>query len=121
MGRIFRGLPPGPVVIIGADIPEVERPHIAEAFAALGRNEAVIGPAPDGGYWLIGLARRAAITPSLFAGVRWSTSTARADTMETLGTHRIAEIAELSDVDTAADLKQQANRRRQRVRGSAQT
>ncbi len=48
MGRLFRHLPPGPVVIVGADIPALRRHHIARAFAALGQAEAVLGPAEDG-------------------------------------------------------------------------
>ncbi|MGB0905539.1 MAG: TIGR04282 family arsenosugar biosynthesis glycosyltransferase, partial [Mangrovicoccus sp.] len=105
MGRALRLMPPGPVVVIGADIPGITRAHIAKAFAELGRNDAVIGPAPDGGYWLIGLARRLPIPPGLFAGVRWSSEFARADTIATMDRHKIAEIEMLSDVDTAEDLK----------------
>ncbi len=52
---------PGPVVIIGADIPEITPDHIGRAFAALGRSDAVFGPAADGGYWLVGLKRRPSI------------------------------------------------------------
>jgi rSAM/selenodomain-associated transferase 1 len=104
MGRLFRSLPPGPVIVIGADIPGVTAPHIAQGFAALGRSDAVLGPAPDGGYWLIGLARRQSVPARLFHGVRWSTPTARADSEATLSGLRIAHIAALRDVDTAADL-----------------
>ncbi len=42
MRRIFRTLPPGPICIIGADIPDLRRHHIADAFDALGQNDAVI-------------------------------------------------------------------------------
>ena len=104
MARIFRHAPPGPVVIVGADIPGIRPAHIARAFAALGRHGAVIGPAEDGGYWLIGLARRAPPPPGLFAGVRWSGPHARADTEATLAGLRIAHVATLRDVDGAADL-----------------
>ncbi len=109
MGRIFRGLPPGPAVIVGADIPDIDRPQIAAAFAALGRHDAVLGPADDGGYWLIGLKRSAAVPAGLFAGVRWSTAHALADTLATLDANRVALIETLRDVDTARDL---ARRRR---------
>ena len=47
MRRIFRSLPPGPVCIVGADIPGIDRPHIARAFAALGRHYRA--QADDGG------------------------------------------------------------------------
>ena len=49
MGRVFRSLPPGPVLIVGGDIPGIAPAHIAHAFRALGRADAVFGPAPDGG------------------------------------------------------------------------
>jgi rSAM/selenodomain-associated transferase 1 len=104
MGRLFRSLPPGPVCIIGADIPGVTRAHVARAFAALGAHDAVIGPAPDGGYWLIGLRRTGAVPARLFNGVRWSTEHARADTIRSLGASRLAVIDMLRDVDTGADL-----------------
>ena len=58
MGRLLRALPPGPMVIIGTDSPTIQARHVAEAFDALGRAEWVIGPATDGGYWLIGARRR---------------------------------------------------------------
>ena len=104
MGRVFRSLPPGPVCIIGADIPGIEKRHIAKAFQALGGHDAVLGPAPDGGYWLIGLKRSTPPSAHLFQNVRWSTRHAMADTIATLGTDRIALIDTLRDVDEAADL-----------------
>ncbi|MET4100942.1 rSAM/selenodomain-associated transferase 1 [Roseovarius sp. MBR-78] len=104
MARLFRSLPPGPVCIIGADIPGIEAPHIARAFAALGHHDAVIGPAPDGGYWLIGLRRTGAVPARLFDGVRWSSEHTRADTIHSLKGQRIALIETLRDVDEARDL-----------------
>lgn len=105
MARALRSAPPGPVCIIGADIPDITGPRVAQAFAALGRHDAVFGPALDGGYWLIGLKRRRAVPPRLFAGVRWSTAHALEDTLATLPDHTVAKVARLRDVDTAADLK----------------
>jgi len=104
MGRVMRSMPPGPVCIIGADIPGVTRARISEAFAALGNHDAVFGPAPDGGFWLIGLKRTAAVPAGLFDGVRWSSAHALSDTEATLPGLRIAHVATLPDVDTAADL-----------------
>jgi len=105
MTRALRHAPPGLVCVIGGDIPDITAPRIAEAFAALGSNDAVFGPAPDGGYWLIGLRRVRAVPPTLFAGVRWSSADALADTVATLPDHSIGYVATLRDVDTAADLK----------------
>ncbi|MEM8553785.1 MAG: TIGR04282 family arsenosugar biosynthesis glycosyltransferase [Pseudomonadota bacterium] len=104
MGRAFRHAPGGPLVIVGADIPGITSFHIAEAFRALGDHDAVVGPAPDGGYWLIGLARRVPPPPQLFDRVRWSTEHALDDTLATLRGLRVACVATLNDVDTAADL-----------------
>ncbi|HCQ57301.1 MAG TPA: hypothetical protein DIU10_05265, partial [Sulfitobacter sp.] len=54
MARMLRAAP-GPACVIGADIPGINRKELARAFDALGRHDAVFGPAPDGGYWLVGL------------------------------------------------------------------
>ncbi|WP_299413973.1 TIGR04282 family arsenosugar biosynthesis glycosyltransferase [uncultured Sulfitobacter sp.] len=105
MGRALRGAPTGPVCVIGGDIPDITAARVAQAFAALGSHDAVFGPAPDGGFWLVGLRRMRAVPPSLFANVRWSSPHALADTVATLPEHRIAYVATLQDVDTAADLK----------------
>ena len=104
MARLLRRQPPGPICLIGADIPDIGRAHIVRAFDALGRNDAVIGPAPDGGYWLIGLRRTRAVPPRLFDGVRWSGPNARADTLAGLRDWRVALIDTLRDVDEACDL-----------------
>lgn len=103
MARVFRTLPPGPVLIVGADVPGITRAHIAAAFKALGRHEAAIGPAPDGGYWAIGLKRLAPPPRALFANVRWSSPHAMADTLATMPGLDIARLPMLADVDTAAE------------------
>ncbi len=104
MARLFRQMPPGPAVIVGGDIPGITARHIARAFAALGANDAVFGPAPDGGYWLVGLRRTAPPPASFLQAVRWSTHHALADSMASLPGRRIALTQRLRDVDTAADL-----------------
>ncbi|MEO1562121.1 MAG: TIGR04282 family arsenosugar biosynthesis glycosyltransferase [Pseudomonadota bacterium] len=106
MGRIFREAPGGPAIIIGADIPGITRQDIWVGFQALGENGAVIGPAPDGGYWLIGMKRGSAPVPrGLFNDVRWSTEDARDDTIASLRNVSVATLRELRDVDRAEDLK----------------
>ncbi len=104
MQRVMNGLPPGPAIIVGSDIPGIRAIHIARAFKVLGGHDAVLGPAPDGGYWLVGLKRSPRI-PRPFANARWSTSNARADTLANLEDSRVALVTELEDVDNAADLK----------------
>lgn len=105
MARVFRTMPKGPVCIIGADIPGITRARVGEAFKALGNHDAVFGPAPDGGYWLVGLKRQRPVPPRLFECVRWSTGTALADSAATMKGLSIAHVATLQDVDTLADLK----------------
>ncbi|WP_299562684.1 TIGR04282 family arsenosugar biosynthesis glycosyltransferase [uncultured Sulfitobacter sp.] len=105
MARMLRQARGGPACVIGADIPGVTRPRIAEAFDALGSHNAVFGPAPDGGYWLIGLKHPAMQPPEFLHTVRWSTDHALTDSIATLKGHRIARVATLRDVDSAADLK----------------
>ncbi len=103
MSNAFGAMPPGPVVLVGTDIPGLRRQHISRAFRALERHEAVFGPALDGGYWLVGLApglREAGI----FSPVRWSTRHALADTRANIPpVCASALIATLGDVDTAQD------------------
>ncbi|WP_372886958.1 TIGR04282 family arsenosugar biosynthesis glycosyltransferase [Shimia sp.] len=104
MARLFRRVPPGPLCIIGADIPGITRQHVARAFNRLGDHDAVFGPASDGGYWLIGLKRTAPAPAGFLQGVRWSSDRALADSLATLPGCRIARIDTLNDVDHAADL-----------------
>lgn len=110
MARLARSMPPGPVCIIGSDIPDVNHVHISTAFRTLEANDAVVGPAEDGGYWLIGFKRTRALPPTLFDGVRWSTEHALSDTLRTLSGARVARVSELSDVDTGADLRRLTKR-----------
>jgi hypothetical protein len=111
MGRLLRDLPPGPVVIVGSDIPDVRPAHIAAAFARLGSCGWVFGPAADGGYWLIGARRRPARRDP-FAGVRWSSCHALADTLANMRGASVGYLEELQDVDTGADW----HRWRQRIK-----
>lgn len=89
-------------VLVGSDIPGLGPADIAGAFRALGRADAVFGPAEDGGYWLVGLGPRRPVRP--FAAVRWSTEHALADTLANFRGRRLALLRRLRDVDTAADL-----------------
>lgn len=98
MARVAQHLPPGPVVIIGSDIPDITASDVAAAFRALGSKSAVFGPAKDGGYWLVGLRRRPRFIDP-FANVRWSSEHALADTLANLANKEIAMLRTLSDID----------------------
>jgi uncharacterized protein len=106
MQRLFERLPPGPVVIVGSDIPAIRPDHVAEAFRLLARADAVLGPAADGGYWLIGL-RRSPIVLAPFARVRWSSPQALADTLANLNGKRIVLAPTLRDVDISETYHQE--------------
>lgn len=112
MGKIFRHADAGPVVIIGADIPAITPDLINQAFRALARHDVVIGPAPDGGYWLIGMKRGAKpVARSIFKDVRWSSEHALADTLKSIGVDDVAYLPVLQDIDVLADLEHQKRTR----------
>jgi rSAM/selenodomain-associated transferase 1 len=118
MARAFRALPSGPAVIIGSDIPELAPRHVVAAFRALGGHDAVLGPAGDGGYWLIGLKRTRPVPAGLFEGVRWSSPHALADTRASLPRHfSVALLETLEDVDDLESYRRwRARRDRLRTR-----
>jgi uncharacterized protein len=90
-------------VVIGADCPDLEPAAIRRAFAALEQHDLVIGPAHDGGYYLIGLSRPA---PALFDQVSWGTDRVCAQTLERAdrGGLAVATLEILGDIDTPEDL-----------------
>jgi rSAM/selenodomain-associated transferase 1 len=92
------------VVIIGSDNPWFRSEHVHRAFAALDDEPVVLGPARDGGYWLVG---QRAPGFDLFTGVPWSsrdTLDATRDRLRTLGI-LWRELETLADIDTASDLE----------------
>jgi hypothetical protein len=106
MTRPFRLLPPGPVVLVGSDIPAMQAHHIARAFRLLGRHDVVFGPASDGGFWLIGARRVKPLPRALFRGARWSTPHALADSLASLPpAYSVALADTLDDVDDLAGLR----------------
>jgi len=101
------------VVLIGSDLPDLPPELLKEAFVSLLDNGAVIGPARDGGYYLIGF-RSDAFLPAVFRGVEWSTDTVFAQTMaifERKG-RQVHALPPWQDVDTIDDLKDLRERNR---------
>lgn len=95
------------VMALGSDHPQIELDRVEEAFSRLEEGcDVVLGPAADGGYYLIAL-RREAVRQQLFDGVAWSSPSVLADTLsrcERLGLH-VARLPEGYDVDSPADLE----------------
>ena len=104
MQAAFRAHLRGPVIIIGTDAPEATAQQIAKALKALPRHGAVLGPALDGGFWLIALSARRSLTVRLDKGIVWSSAQTLADTEAVLG-QNCTRIATLADIDTGEDLK----------------
>ena len=89
-------------LIIGTDCPYLTLADLREAREALASNDLVLGPAEDGGYWLIGLRN---LHPELFRGIPWSTESVLATTLARAQEARLKVrlLRTLADVDTAAD------------------
>ncbi|NJP11900.1 MAG: glycosyltransferase [Leptolyngbyaceae cyanobacterium RU_5_1] len=91
------------IVIIGTDCPQLDAVLLEQAFEALHQRDLVLGPATDGGYYLIGVRR---FVPELFAGIAWSTPDVLQQTVaiaQKLGL-AIAYLSTLSDIDYPEDL-----------------
>ncbi len=92
------------VVVIGSDCRDVDRELVARALTALGDHDVVIGPANDGGFYLLGLRAPAA---GLFRGVAWSTEAVLDRTLANAGRLGLecGLLPTLRDVDTVADAR----------------
>lgn len=106
LASAFAGMLASPAhraVAIGADCPDLTPALIREAFAALDHNDLVLGPARDGGYYLIGLRRPA---PALFRGVSWGTDHVLAETRTRAAAAGLSQhtLEPLADLDTPEDL-----------------
>ena len=94
---------PAPMLLIGGDAPDLTAAHLTAAAAALARAPAVIGPAADGGYWLLGLKRP---MPHLFTAMPWGTARVHDETVARLAADGIAPVIlpTLHDCDRPEDL-----------------
>jgi len=96
-----------PIVLIGSDNPSVPRNYIEQALALLDQpaTDAVLGPASDGGYYLLGM--RAPLAP-LFRGIRWSSEIVAQQTRDRAAERALClqEVPEWYDLDTAEDLRE---------------
>ncbi|SHF72653.1 hypothetical protein SAMN05444344_1392 [Tenacibaculum mesophilum] len=90
------------VVIIGSDLPDLTSEHINEAFEKLNSNDVVMGPAEDGGYYLLGMKK---LHANIFQNKDWGTSTVRKDTLNDLQNESVHLLETLNDVDVFDDIK----------------
>jgi len=90
------------VVLIGTDCPTLQSQHLNQAFEALTHSDLVLGPATDGGYYLIGMKRKA---DYLFEGISWSTAEVLSQTLAVASANGLdfTLLDELSDIDTQED------------------
>jgi rSAM/selenodomain-associated transferase 1 len=91
------------VVVIGSDCPEISTQVLQQAFEELKKHDVVIGPANDGGYYLLGFSKYY----NLFNNIAWSTSTVLPQTLAQIKTSQLSHflLPELVDLDTVEDLK----------------
>lgn len=91
------------VVIIGTDLWTLETQDIKNAFKALEQHSAVIGPSPDGGYYLLGMTE---VISQIFINKQWGTSSVLPNTLKDLKSINYHLLQEKNDVDTFSDLEE---------------
>jgi hypothetical protein len=93
-----------PVVIIGSDCFDITSEIIESAFKSLDNNDVVIGPANDGGYYLLGMNK---LYPEIFTGIEWSTDSVFERTINQVKqlNKKIYLLPELIDIDELSDLQ----------------
>lgn len=95
----------GKALLIGCDIPDISSGLLNGALKELGRSGSIIGPAKDGGYYLIGF-KKERFLPGAFTGIKWSTSSVLSKTLEIFKRNgrKVCFSPELSDIDVASDI-----------------
>jgi len=90
------------IAIIGSDLYDLTPEHTEEAFQLLNSNNVVIGPAEDGGYYLLASKK---VYPEIFKNKDWGNSTVRATTLADLQEQNVFLLPMLNDVDVFEDIK----------------
>ena len=90
------------VIIIGSDLYDITQEEITAAFDTLENHDAVIGPATDGGYYLLGLKQ---VIPAVFTNKSWGTDTVFQQTKADLADQNTAFLSPKNDVDYLSDIK----------------
>ena len=89
------------VMIIGSDLYDLSEKNIEKAFVALDTNDVVIGPAEDGGYYLLGMN---ALQENVFKNKKWGTASVRKDTLKDLSDKKVKVLAFKNDIDVYEDI-----------------
>ncbi len=89
-------------IIVGSDLFDLQTIDIKHAFHAMDYNEVIIGPALDGGYYLLGLKK---MHPTLFKNKQWGTNSVLSDTLNNIPLHHVYLLKTLNDIDTIEDLE----------------
>lgn len=89
-------------IIIGSDMYDLSTSELQDAFTQLEKNNFVLGPAEDGGYYLLGMKE---VKPALFKNKAWGTETVQAATLSDLNDEKVVVLNEKNDVDYYEDIK----------------
>ena len=89
-------------IIIGSDLYDLTSNIILEAFESLDSNDVVLGPAADGGYYLLGMKEA---IPSIFQNKEWGTASVFSSTLKDITNKKVFLTKELNDIDVVADLE----------------
>lgn len=90
------------VIVIGSDVFEINQTHIEKAFKLLDINDIVIGPAVDGGYYLLGMKE---MFEKIFYNKKWGSNSVLNDTLMDISNKKFHLLEQLNDIDTIEDLK----------------
>jgi rSAM/selenodomain-associated transferase 1 len=106
------------VAVMGSDVPWISRDHVIRAFGLLERRDVVLGPALDGGYYVLGLSGP---HPALFHDIPWSTSAVLSATTAKAARHGLSLglLDPLPDIDTIDDIRREWDRLRPLLAGTA--
>ena len=90
------------IIIVGSDLYDLKTEHINQAFQDLETNDVVLGPAEDGGYYLLGMKQ---FHPKLFRNKNWGTDSVLKDTLKDLKEESVFLLETLNDIDFFEDLE----------------
>ena len=103
LSRAFNLAPLGNVIFTGTDQPDIRPSDIFDAIQVLRSSQAIVGPACDGGFWLLGLTKRIG-SKAPFDDIRWSSSETLNDLRTNLSERSISYLEQRTDVDDGASL-----------------